>query len=423
MADSHSRASLAAVLGAALLLSTGAASADDLTVISHNVHRMITTTGSGGDLVAEWSEKSGAGVEWLTFNVPEIHDRLYREVTLATSTLDVGFIADRYIRPQYPDMFEPLDDFLASAPIEGFDEFPQSILDYLTFDGKLYGIPIRHATVALHVNKAILDSLGLPVPTTFEEVLDTAHKATFTRDDGVKVHGLLIADRSPAMMLDIARPLYNADFLTSDFELKFNSKEIVDTVELIRTLYADGVLPEAFITFTAEDYLTYMQQGRAAMVIAPFSRHANLNNPDQSTVVGDIVTIAVPASASLESDVAPIRTEFSAMVMPKNSDQKDLAWSFIREMSSPEATVREALNGNGPVRPSAYSDARIAESVVYSEQEQAAVRVARPPFPGFENTARLEDIFKEEMDAVLLGLKSAEAAMNDVQNRVAPLLP
>ena len=44
-------------------------------------------------------------------------------------------------------------------------------------------------------------------------------------------------------------------------------------------------------------------------------------------------------------------TEIWSIAIPKNAKNKELAWDLIRELSSPENTIRAALNGNGPVRP------------------------------------------------------------------------
>lgn len=413
------------IAGVALLgMSAGSLAAQDLTAIGHRVHQDAAAGEAGGDIAGEWAAENGVTINWLTFNVQDVHERLYREASLGSTTIDLGFVANRYFRPEFSEMFEPLDKYLASMPIEDFDEIPQGMLDALTYDGKLYGIPYRHATAALHINKAMVEERGLSMPTTYEEVIQLARDLTFKREDGTQVYGLLLDYRSPTMITDLARAKANGDFLTQDFQLKANSPEMVEAVETIAALYEDGVIPQAFINFKTEDVITYMQQGRAAMAISPFSRYNNFNNPEQSQVAGDVVSIAMPASETLEGfEVAPVRTEFWAMVIPQNSDNKEQAWDLIRTLSSPENTIRAAVNGNGPVRPSAYQDDRVKELVSYADHEKAALAVARPPLPGFENAAQVEDIFIEEFDQVLLGRKSAQEAMDSAQSRIERLLP
>lgn len=134
---------------AALGASAGAAMSETLTVTGHRVHQTTMTGEASGDFAGEWAAANGVEIEWLTFNVAAAHDRLYREASLSSTTVDIGFAANRFFTPAFDEMFEPLDDYLAANPIESFEEFPQGMLDAMTIDGKLYGIPFRHATAAL----------------------------------------------------------------------------------------------------------------------------------------------------------------------------------------------------------------------------------------------------------------------------------
>ena len=111
------------------------------------------------------------------------------------------------------------------------------------------------------------------------------------------------------------------------------------------------------------------------------------------------------------------------MVIPKNSSKKELAWSFIKELSTPDAGVRAAVNGNGPVRVAAYDDPRVQAMVPYWKAEAEAVGRARVPLPGFKNATKVEDIFAEEVQAALVGSKPPQRAMDDLARRVKRELP
>jgi multiple sugar transport system substrate-binding protein len=422
------RATAAAPLCLALALAFGPATADaepkTLTVIGHAVHQRVLTTGAGGDVQAEWAEPNEVTVEWLTFDVQGVHDRLFREASLSQGSADLGLVANRYVSPAMTGLFMPLDDFLASAPIEDFDEIAPGMRETITFDGKLYGIPMRHATAGLHYNEELLAERGFDrPPETFEEFLEYARELTYTRADGTQVHGLVLDGPRPPLITDMARA-YDGDFLTTDYQLRANEPAMVRTIETLRDFYRDGVLPRAYLTFTTEDTITFMQQGRAAMAITPFGRYANFNDAGASRFPGKFKVVALPISEELagELDVTPARTEFWAFVIPQNSQQPELAWELIRHASSKESTIRAAVNGNGPVRPSAYDDPRVQGLVPYAAAEAQVLAVARPPLPGFENAARAEDIFVEEFSLVLLGRKEPQAAMDEVVRRVAPLL-
>ena len=103
------------------------------------------------------------------------------------------------------------------------------------------------------------------------------------------------------------------------------------------------------------------------------------------------------------------------------SRNKPIAWSLLREMVSKRATIMAAINGNGPVRGSAYDDAEIKRRLPFADAERAALRVARAPMPAFDNAQRAADMFREEVEAAVLGMKPVQRALDDLVARVTPI--
>jgi multiple sugar transport system substrate-binding protein len=171
---------------------------------------------------------------------------------------------------------------------------------------------------------------------------------------------------------------------------------------------------------TLDGLIADMQNGRAAMSISPFNREIVLNDEKLSRYPGSFKVTSVPPGAD---GSLPIQTEVWYLVIPRNAPNKARAWDLIRTLSSPEATVREALNGNGAVRPTAYDDPRIIAALPTAAEQARSVGSARLAMPGFEGTTRAQAILTDEVDAVLLGLKSARDAAADIQRQVTPLLP
>jgi hypothetical protein len=56
-------------------------------------------------------------------------------------------------------------------------------------------------------------------------------------------------------------------------------------------------------------------------------------------------------------------------------------------------------------------------------QFRARRQICGDASPAFDEASRAGDIFKEEAEAAVLGLKTPEAAMASVVQRVKPLLP
>ena len=81
-----------------------------------------------------------------------------------------------------------------------------------------------------------------------------------------------------------------------------------------------------------------------------------------------------------------------------------------------------ALNGNGPVRNSAYDDPRIRQALPYAEAERRVLQVSRVAIPAFDNAAKAGDLLQEEVQAAVLGMKTPQKAMDDLTERTKPLL-
>ncbi len=103
----------------------------------------------------------------------------YTQLNASIASGDVSEIAVMH-RSQIPnfisrDLIEPLDDIFAEVGID-VNDFTDSALDGISFDGKIYALPFDLHTILWHMNMDILSEAGLvddkgnPIlPTSFEE--------------------------------------------------------------------------------------------------------------------------------------------------------------------------------------------------------------------------------------------------------------
>jgi len=419
------------LLAAAALVSalawSGIASAQDkpakLVIMSHAVHKAAITGEKGGDSSAEWRKKHGVEVEFLTFGVEAVHERVYREASLPDGKVDIAFILERYSGPQVARLFEDLGAYQKRDPIEDFDEISPGMREAHTQKGKLIAIPFRHATHGILYNTAYFKERGVSgPPKTIEELLQLAEKLTYVRPDGTQVHGYITSMDDPSGTVDLMRA-FGGDFITSDFKLMVEHPGSIKAVTALRDLFKKGVLPRNMGTFKTEEVITMMQQGRAAMTNQPFGRFFNYNDAKQSKFPGQFEVSIIPKSEALGAGPSPAKTSVWAMAIPSNTKNKELAWTLIKELSSKKSVIAQAINGNGPVRLSAYKDKGVRDLVPYADAEASVLANARSTIPGFENGQKAMDIFMEEIQAAMLGQKEPAKAMADLRARVEPLLP
>jgi multiple sugar transport system substrate-binding protein len=424
LARRHFVAGSAAALGLAASPIRTQAQAKKFVVMGHAVHQRAVSDAKGGDSSAEWRQKNGLEVEWLTFGVEAVHERVYREASLSQGGVDVAFILERFGGPHIAPLFEDLGPWQAKDPIEDIAEIGEGMRAAHTYGGRAIGIPYRHATHGLFYNEDILKERGITrAPETFEDVIAFAEQCSFVRSDGTRVNGFATSMDDPSGVGDVIRA-FGGTFISNDYKFRADEPEAVRAITLMRDWYRKQVIPRNMMTFKTEEVITAMQQGRAAITNQPFGRFLNYNDPKQSKYPGAIKVGNIPLLKSLNRPgLSPAKTSVWAMAIPKNARDKALSWSFIKEVSSKASTIRAAVNGNGPVRFSAYDDPKVRELAPFADFERKALPTAVLVLPGFEQAARAMDIFMEEVQRVMLGQAEPLDGMKSARARIEPLLP
>jgi multiple sugar transport system substrate-binding protein len=149
---------------------------------------------------------------------------------------------------------------------------------------------------------------------------------------------------------------------------------------------------------------------------------ARWNDPKE-TKWGSWTAAPYPLDPSLKGkyEVGPANTEFWCMVIPKNAQNKDLSWSFIKHLASHDSQLAMALNGNGPTRSSVFADAKYVEKVPFASVLEKAQAVARVPLPGFDKSAQAAEMLDNYIERALLGEMTAEAAMKELTKKLKEL--
>lgn len=419
------RAFVAGTAGTAAALAVGPAFAagKTLNVLSHKVHQTVLGSGEG-DLMANWRKASDAEASFTTFDSNPLQDRLFREASLKETDYGVGYLIDNRPTSQIAALFEPLGPYQDKDPIEDFGDIAPGLVQGMTVDGKLIGIPVRHATQGLFYNEALLEEAGISAPpTTLEELIDQAKKTTFTAKSGTPVTGMVLASDLAVFPVMFARA-YGGDFIGPDLKLVPNREAMEQGLAALRGMFEAGSLPRSYATTKNDDQVTWLQQGRAAFTVLPFARGAQLNNAEQSKFPGRIKAVEFPGSAAIKGKMPMAAVvEAWAMSIPRNAKDKTLAWSFIKEVSSKRVTLGMAINGNGPVRVSTYGDEGLKAKNPLAAVEARVLATARGAFPPFPEAARAQATFLEEVQLAVLGRKPVKDAVSAIIERVKPMMP
>lgn len=132
------------------------------------------------ELVAEFEAKNP------DIRIDHVHIAGYNEMNEKTLVAWAGGAAPNVVIVEQSRWFGfaldnillPLDDFIANDPSISIDDLYPGIVDHLTWDGKLWGLPYNISTPLIYYNRDLFRESGLePVaPTTWEEILEFSRR-------------------------------------------------------------------------------------------------------------------------------------------------------------------------------------------------------------------------------------------------------
>ena len=297
----------------------------------------------------------------------------------------------------------------------------------LIFDGKSYGLPMRAGGNALFYNKGILEERGISDKfDTIEQVVEAAYKTTFVRSNGDEVYGYAKQGRKSEIPFTVGNWIRtkDGDLITEDLELMLTDPRVIEAVNLMKKFFDDGVLPPNFTALANKDVIDLIKNRRVAFGMTGPDYGRRFVGEDGLTwdEVGYTNTPPSEAIKSRYPVAAPTLTFQWAFVVPGNADNVRMSWNFIRYMSSKEGVLNQSLSGNNPVRASVYDMPEYRDGVQFVEVMRNIFKYGRKLFPGFDSFAEVRDIIGEEMQRVILGEKTAEAAMEAATKKAQPLL-
>ncbi|PAE41316.1 ABC transporter substrate-binding protein [Bacillus sp. 7884-1] len=234
----------------------------------------------------------------------------------------------------------PLSD-LAKEDNYSLDNYPESLIELYTVDGKLYGIPKDFDTTGLWYNKKIFDEAGVPYPDDtwdWNQLKEAAKKLT-NKDKGIWGYAAVMGNQGG--YYDFI--WQNGGYIISDDRksVGFEQPEAIEALEYNISFIKEGLSPtQAQMTETAASEL--FTSGKVAMMFdGPWMVPDYKKNPDLDVAV-------VPKGKQRAVAIHGLSNVIAA-----NTEHKDAAWEFVQFLGSKEAaevfaktgTVIPAFNG------------------------------------------------------------------------------
>ena len=260
-----------------------------------------------------------------------------------------------------------LQDALDADP-EWKASFMDGIMDYLTYDGRVYAIPTTISTQVAYYNKEIFDEYNLSIPATHAEFVAALIKI---RDAGDGIIPMAFADKDAWPSASHTEILANRIGGNEPFNRaaagtgKFTDPSFIQAARLVKELVDEKLVPEGFSGMSASEAIAQFKSGKAAAFI--WSSYCLPDLEREDSVVKDKVVLAkCPTVDGGKGDPnmwlgQPDRN----FVVSQRCKNKDAAIAFIKFYTSPANQQLLANRGTlTALRPELLDMAKVPDMTV-----------------------------------------------------------
>jgi len=267
-------------------------------------------------------------------------------------------------------------------------QYPENLLEEMTIDGKLLGIPVSTTGKVFYWNKSTFDKAGIPVPSSFKEMIDAGK--VFQEKLGDDYYPMaLTPDEQALIMTYYLQQKYDKPWI-ADGKVNFSVDEVADGIAFIRMLEDNHVLPSqkklAGDGADTMDKNPNWMNGKYAGFYewdSSQARFANSLEGDQEFVMGEY-----PYDyGETKAGTAKISMAFAVSAHSKNPKEAAMLVEYL--LNDPEAIKIMGLERGIVANESAQkilSDAGLLEGLTFESNKAAMANAGFALDPYFEDS-------------------------------------
>ena len=286
--------------------------------------------------LGRFTSQSGLSATFNPFPSNEYHTKMVSSFTSGTN-FDVVYVRDSFLAEW------------ASAgwivPITGLpkvDEYmadlPQGIIEQMSFEGEVYGLPYYSGNAVFVYNERILKQAGISAPPrTWDELMD---QAKTIKEKGILAHPIIIGlaanENSILRNLEIISAGFGGRFFNDKLEPVFqkNNSAVKKTLQWIADGIESGLINQASLSQGDGEIEQLMRSGTAAFTLVTDYEMKVLNDPEKSNEAGNIKNALVPGSDNAVSGTIGYVRLYSIT----STADKQNAWKLVRFLGGKDAT-------------------------------------------------------------------------------------
>jgi ABC-type glycerol-3-phosphate transport system substrate-binding protein len=341
-----------------------------------------------------------------------------RELELAAITMsagsdaiDVVYLNDGALqRFAANGWLEPLDDLWEKYAEEyNLDDFPQSVIDSVSYNGHIYSMPILTNTELFFYRADLFEEAGIEPPETMEE-----YRAAAEQLHSGRMAGTVMTMKPVDGALNESHWYLNAigeGWFDEDMRPIFNEPAGVAAIELMKEM--TQFAPRGFTSHANDESTINLQQGLAAMGLQWFTRAAAMDDPEQSRVVGDIAWVAPPGGGARIANDGYAISKFS-------SQDKEEVFRMLAEAAS-EESMKGGAEYAMPPRLSVLNDPELAEKYRWYPAAREALEEGKA-FPAMPHFLAVGEIATRHILRAVTGEAEVQAALDQAAAEVEEFL-
>jgi multiple sugar transport system substrate-binding protein len=391
---------------------------------------VLMTSMYPSEVYKEWMHQfealTGVEVNLELLNDVDRRNKQIVDFSSGTGEYDVGNIGysnrEEFAVAGY---LEPLEEYLNDPSLTDlewydFEDYAEDIIASGYSDGRLVMIPFTAEWFLLWYRMDIFDQLGLEVPSTFEELEETAARLDAARRDGKISEFAWIERQMPGSSeagwnLFCTAYRFGVEFVDFDEQVTYvNTPEGREVLEYYTRLVKQYAPPGSG-NWSWPEIAEAFKTKKVAMTIGGNASYGFLEDPEQSDVAG-LVGYAPPPMKPQGADPLWVW----GWAINADSKNKKAAWLFIQWASSPTLMENIAPLYGVPARQSPYADPDYIEampnrSFIEAQEYMMTKGVETEHGLIHENYGEAADIVSREMSNIVAGIKSVEQAAADAE--------
>ncbi|MGW3317029.1 ABC transporter substrate-binding protein [Streptomyces fungicidicus] len=212
------------------------------------------------------------------------------------------------------------------------EDVPEGIVGFGSYKGTYYGAARSVNTLALFYNKDVLDEAGVQVPTTWDELRETAKKLTQGKRYGLA----LSAGGAEDGVFQFTPFMWS----NGGDETDLDSPQVVGALDYWKALLQDGSLSKSTVTWTQADVNDQFMAGNAAMMINGPWQVETLNT--KKSLNWEIAQIPVPETGA--ESVGPLGGAVLTVPNTGDAEREKTAGRIVGCLAGEKEQLTYALN-------------------------------------------------------------------------------